>query len=57
MVLQEAEQLSAQHACMILCLPAIGQEHVLLAQPTGEDVCSVYSLQNGARLQWSPLSP
>lgn len=35
-VLQEAEQLSPQHTCMIFCLPAIDQEHVLLAQPTDE---------------------
>lgn len=33
-----AEQLSAQHACMILCLPVICQEHVLLAQPAGMHV-------------------
>lgn len=35
MVVEEAGELSAQHACMILCLPAMSQEHILLAQPTG----------------------
>lgn len=35
-VVLAAEQLSAQHACMILCLPVICQEHVLLAQPGGD---------------------
>lgn len=35
LVLREAEQLQPQHACMILCLPAIGQEHVLSTLPTG----------------------
>ncbi len=35
LVLDEAQSLSPHHACMVLCLPAMGQEHVLLVHPPG----------------------
>lgn len=35
LVMEEARHLSPQHACMILSLPAMGQDHVLLTHPPG----------------------
>lgn len=44
--MSEALHLSPQHACMILSLPAMGQDHVLLVHPPGV-VCALCSCGAG----------